>query len=124
MNTAEYDLAMHDERVRAHYAHAIEKHPYFCDWVCTEITPPYASIKQGISDNLVRCREHNKLSSERRTLGWDDILDCEMWEVFEALANGDKSHAVEELYDTIAAILRTIDVLEGRQKLGKPKTNS
>ena len=47
-----------------------------------------------------------------------------MWETLEALANGDKAHAVEELYDMIAVCLRTIDVLEGRQKLGKPKANS
>lgn len=47
-----------------------------------------------------------------------------MWEVFEALVSGDKTHAVEELYDCVAVLLRTIDVLEGRQKLGKPETNS
>lgn len=28
--------------------------------------------------------------------------------------------AVEECYDTIAVLLRMVDVLEGRQKLGKP----
>ena len=107
------------KRVRQHYAHAREKHPYFCDWVDSETTS--FKIKQAISDRLALCRERNKLSSERGTLGWDDILDCEMWEVFEALASGDKAHAVEELYDMVAVLLRTIDVLEGRQKLGKPE---
>ena len=29
--------------------------------------------------------------------------------------------AVEELYDVIAVLLRTIDVIEGRYKLGKPE---
>lgn len=58
---------------------------------------------------------------ENSRLGWNAILECKMLEVHEALANGDKAHAVEELYDCIAVLLRTIDVLEGRQKLGKPK---
>jgi uncharacterized protein YabN with tetrapyrrole methylase and pyrophosphatase domain len=53
---------------------------------------------------------------------WNEVLDCECWEVAEALANGDTAHAVEELYDCVAVLLRTIDVLEGRQKLGKPTT--
>jgi len=44
-----------------------------------------------------------------------------VWEATEALANGDKAQAVEELYDCISVLLRTVDVLEGRQKLGRPK---
>lgn len=31
--SSEYDFAGHDDRIRAHYDHAREKHPYFCDWV-------------------------------------------------------------------------------------------
>lgn len=115
----EYDFAMHDDRVRAHYAHAIEKHPYFCDWVAPKGTD--ADIKLKIARQLEWCRDRLRAGIERGMLGWDDLLDCEMWEVFEALANGDKAHAVEELYDMIAVCLRTIDVLEGRQKLGKPE---
>lgn len=38
-----------------------------------------------------------------------------------AVANGDKAQAVEELYDCISVLLRTVDVLEGRQALGRPK---
>lgn len=40
----------------------------------------------------------------------------------DAIANGNTAHAVEECYDAISVLLRTIDVLEGRQKLGKPET--
>lgn len=122
MNTVEYDFAMHDDRVRAHYAHAREKHPYFCDWVAPKET--VADIKLKIARHLEWYRNRLKADIERGTLGWDNLLDCEMWEVFDALANGDRAHAVEELYDMIAVCLRTIDVLEGRQKLGKPETNS
>lgn len=52
------------------------------------------------------------------------MLICEMWEVYDALSRGDRKHAVEELYDCVAVCLRTIDVLEGRQALGKPETIS
>lgn len=107
----------HSSRIERHYTHAIAKHPYFCDWVAPKETD--VDIKLKITRHLEWCRNSLKSGIERRTLGWDDILDCEMWEVFEALANGDKAHAVEELYDMIAVCLRTIDVLEGRQKLGK-----
>lgn len=41
-----------------------------------------------------------------------------------ALANGDKAQAVEELYDVIAVLLRTVYALEGRQKLGRPKVGA
>ena len=37
----------------------------------------------------------------------------------DALANDDKTQAIEELYDCVAVCLRAIDVLEGRQTLGK-----
>ena len=118
MKNTKYDFAMHDDRVRAHYTHAIEKHPYFCDWVAPKETD---ADKLRIAGELEWCRNLLKAGIEHGTLGWDDILDCEMWEVFEALANGDEAHAVEELYDMVAVCLRTIDVLEGRQKLGKPE---
>lgn len=48
------------------------------------------------------------------------ILECEMAEVHEAYARGEMAHAVEECYDAIAVLLRTIDVLEGRQAFGDP----
>ena len=108
----------HSSRIEQHYAHAIEKHPYFCDWVGTKND----AAKVKIARRLEELRMTLNDAIERHDLGWDNILDCEMWEVFEALANGDKAHAVEELYDMIAVCLRTIDVLEGRQKLGKPET--
>lgn len=106
------------DKIVEHYNHAQEKHPYFCDWVQSE--KPQSYIKQGISNRLAACRECNKLLSEHGTLSWDDILDYETWKVFEALASGDNTQAVEELYNCVVVLLRTIDVLEGRQKLGKP----
>ena len=37
---------------------------------------------------------------------------------------GNAERAVDEAYDAIAVLLRIIDVLEGRQKLGKPEENA
>ena len=121
--SSEYDFAGHDDRIRQHYDHAREKHPYFCDWVePRDDTSEKAKAK--IETILAVIRVIIKEGAEKHTLGWDDLLNCEVWEVFDALANGDKAQAVEELYDCVAVCLRAIDVLEGRQQLGKPQTIS
>lgn len=114
-----YICSIHGGRIASHYLHAIKKHPYFCDWV----QPCLLENIKKIKECLAFAREQIDDGILTNSLCWDDLLECEMWEVFDALANGDKSHAVEELYDMIAVCLRTIDVLEGRQKLGKPETN-
>ena len=108
----------HSSRIAQHYAHAIEKHPHFCDWSPLDIGSLY---KMYIPMRLDRARKALKYCIENGCITWEDIFDCEMWEALEALAHGDTSHAVEELYDCITVCLRTIDVLEGRQKLGKPE---
>ena len=51
---------------------------------------------------------------------WDTLLNCGVWEVHDALLHGDNAHAVDECYDAIAVLLRVVDVIEGRQALGKP----
>lgn len=113
-------IEKHAPRALYHYIHAKEKHPYFCDWIkpdaadCDDVrrvTKGLAYVRKRVSD-AIDC--HN--------VGWDDLLDCEIWEVLDALVSGDTSHAVAECYDAIAILLRTIDVLEGRQKLGNPET--
>ena len=110
----------HEDRVEKHYAHAVQKRTYFCD----RLLPDWSigKIKSCIAVNLECARTRIKAGVRDHNLMWNEIADCEVWEVTEAMANGDKDHAVEELYDCIAVLLRTIDVLEGRQKLGKPKT--
>ena len=107
------------DKIAAHYAHAREKHPYFCDWVEPHGKTP-EEVSKKIAFTLAKIRKYIKDNAKKHVLGWDDLLNCEVWEVFEALATGNKAQAVEELYDCIAILLRTIDVLEGRQPLGKP----
>lgn len=117
---AYYDFAPHAERIRDHYAHAREKHPYFCDWVAPD--GRHKDSRERVERILNRLRITVERNAKTGNLGWDDLLDCEVWEVFDALIRGDKAQAVEECYDAIAVLLRTIDALEGRQKLGKPET--
>lgn len=116
-----YSMA-HTGRIREHYANAVKKHPYFCDCLNPtglEELPP--GISNNISFHLSAVRAIVADEAKNGTLGWDRLLNCEVWEVYEALANNNAAQAVEELYDAIAVLLRTIDVVEGRQRLGKPE---
>lgn len=113
-NESEYDWAMHDDRVRAHYEHAIEKHPYFCDRV-TDCSKTGVDIRLELNRTLLEVEER---IGELEAVS---VIECELSEAVQAYTHGDTAHAIEELYDTIAVLLRTIDVLEGRQKLGKPE---
>ena len=106
--------------IERHYEHAKEKHPYFCDI----LRPKFYTEDQArrrCANELEDCRDLiSEMASESR-LQWDVLLNCEVWEAHEAIANDDNFAAVEECYDAIAILLRVIDVLEGRQELGNPK---
>lgn len=115
------DFALHHSYgICKHYDHAREKHPYFCDAMAPLNWSTKDQKRVDLSLSSVRARVSKAI--RRHNLGWDDILDCEIWEVLSAIAHGDPAHAVEECYDAIAVLLRTIDALEGRQKLGEPET--
>lgn len=127
--SSEYDFAGHDDRIRQHYSHAREKHPYFCDVIDVtqnEAENSYAK-KRRIEEvkGFLAIRRHD-IETEKmcNVLHWHTLLECEVMEVYDAFCNGDKAQAVEELYDAIAVCLRAIDVLEGRQPLGNPATIS
>lgn len=113
--SAEYDFAGHDERVRQHYDHAREKHPYFCDKIIANTS------KTDIDTYLELCRAVLAARERQGEVEAFDVIECEFYEAMQAYTHRGTAAAVEELYDTIAVLLRTIDVLEGRQKLGKPK---
>lgn len=106
--------------IERHYNRAKEKHPYFCD----RLIPgkDYAgNVGEEIENNLREIRSRIERSVESKRCEWDELLNEEVWEVLEAIHNGGNDNAVEECYDAIAVLLRVIDVLEGRQELGKPK---
>lgn len=98
------------EKIKAHYHHAREKHPYFCDNLTIH---PRAYMLSKIRANLNE-------QILRGDVYLNTILDCELVEAQEALNYRDTAAAVEECYDVIAVLLRIIDVLEGRQQLGDP----
>ena len=105
----------HISNILKHYAHAKEKHPYFCDTIT-------CLSESGADTHLDIYRSTLKAEADNGCVEADTVLMCEFYEALQAYKHGDTANAVEELYDTIAVCLRTIDVLEGRQKLGKPET--
>lgn len=118
----------HISNILKHYAHAKEKHPYFCDAIAPvdldeeRHKDTLADYQENTSHSLATVRDNIACDAQNGRLTWEILLLCETWEIIDAIANGDTAHAVEECYDAIAVLLRTIDVLEGRQKLGKPET--
>ena len=104
----------HVDRMAKHYAHAIEKHPYFCDIIT-------CLSDVGSDTHLDIYRATLRAESKNKAVEVGTLIGCEFYEAIQAYAHGDIVHAVEELYDMVAVCLRTIDVLEGRQKLGKPE---
>lgn len=58
---------------------------------------------------------------ETGVLPAETLISCEVCEAADAFARGDTAHAVEKCYDVIAVLLRMVDVLEDRQRLGKLK---
>ena len=110
-------IEKHAPRALYHYIHAKEKHPYFCDTLLPEWMP-VEERGERIAAALGCIREEMK----KRDVDMCGVLFEEAYEILEAANNGDTAHAVDECYDAIAVLLRTIDVLEGRQKLGKPET--
>ena len=112
---------MHTRKIREHYAHAKEKHPYFCDTMRPDFGYSLRKEKKAYACALKSSRDSIVHDIHNGTLSWDKLLDCEIWEMLVAMVDGDAAHAVEECYYAIAVLLRTIDVLEGRQKLGKPE---
>ena len=106
----------HLHRALDHYRHAREKHPYFADKLVSAIT------KNCVGRKLAESREQLRHDAENMDFVIaEHVLHCEWLEFVDALVNEPhKCVAVSELYDAIAVLLRMVDVLEGRQKLGKP----
>lgn len=102
------------EKSMAHYRHARAKHPYFADSL-GEPSDYYSKVRLNHYRTVLSME---KQIGQVRAL---TLLQCETAEIMEAKANN-TAHAIEECYDAIAVLMRMIDVLEGRQKLGKPVT--
>lgn len=115
---------IHKTHIEKHWLHAKEKHPYFCDGLLPTRVPNSMTkeeIDAQIAGNLRFMRKRLMHGAKLGNLMWNEVLNCEVWEAMEALANGDMDSAKEELYDCVAVLLRTIDVLNGMQELGNTK---
>ena len=118
-STAEAEASIDAEvylKIVEHYCHARAKHPYFADLMfLDENNAADAKRYLGIIRTILSIeRKKGELCAEA-------LFNCEVAEICEAISRGDNAHAVDECYDAIAVLLRMVDVLEGRQKLGKPK---
>lgn len=114
------------DRIAEHYCHARRKHPHFADELFNldgfDSFESRASAAHNYLSSMRADLETETRGSERGNrkpkVHAETVLDCEVAEAMFEDARGDKPRAVEECYDAIAVLLRMIDVLEGRQKLG------
>ncbi len=107
---------MNIEKIQQHYDHAREKHPYFCDKLLVD-----QPVKNFYHGQLNSFRMRADVHARRGDLSPEIILNEEIAEIWDSIEANDIANAIEECYDSIAVLLRVIDVLEGRQPLGKPK---
>lgn len=103
--------------IERHYKHAKEKHPHFCDMLFRDNRK---LVDGGRNRHLELCRKNLVERIRKSEVDFIDVADCEVAEAFVAYCDGDIPQTVEEIYDTVAVLLRVVDVLEGRQALGRP----
>lgn len=103
-------------KIAEHYRHAKRKHPYFADRLFID-----DNDAEEAKRDLESVRMLLNIERKQGKVYAETLANCEVAEVCDAIARGDKAAAVEECYDAIAVLLRVVDVLEGRQALGKPK---
>lgn len=104
-------------KIAEHYCHAKRKHPYFADMLFIWDDNDAEEAKRYLES----VRMLLNIERKQGRVYAETLANCETAEVCDAIARGDKAAAVEECYDVIAVLLRMVDVLEGRQKLGRPK---
>lgn len=102
-------------KIAEHYCHAKRKHPHFADRLFI-----YDNDAEGAKRDLESVRMLLNIERKQGKVYAGTLANCEVAEVCDAIARGDKAADVEECYDAIAVLLRMVDVLEGRQELGKP----
>ena len=105
---------MNIEKIKEHYQHAKQKHPYFCDML-TDMSELEAGKHLTFAREILKYRISNGL------VRFYDVMQCEFHEMQYAMAKKDVQGAIEKCYNMIAVALRTIDVLECRQALGDPE---
>lgn len=111
---------VHADPILEHYNHAIEKHPYFCDGI-SPFDIDYVQMDRTFEEVVEERRDDVAYYAKKHSLLLEHLIDCEWSEVLCECDRGNDVLAVQKLYDLAVLCLRAIDVLEGRQKLGKPE---
>lgn len=102
-------------KIAEHYCHAKRKHPNFADRLFID-----DNDAEEAKRDLENVRMLLNIERKQGRVYAETLANCEVAEVCDAIARGDKAAAVDECYDAIAVLLRVVDVLEGRKELGKP----
>ena len=92
------------QKIAEHLDHAKSKHPLFCVRFCGEGT-----TLENVKALLKRSRENR---DNFKTTDW--IVSEEVQEVFEAYLEGRYEDCREEIYDTIAVLLRMDEMLDSK----------
>lgn len=97
----------HIEAIAHEYWEAKEKHPKFCD----AIIDPDSRVSWAESE--FRTKARNMFTKDKYA---DNILMEEMSEAFAAYQQGDKEHALQELAQCGAVILRIMEKIDTNAK--------
>ena len=99
------------------YAKTIKESTYFCDSLLP--TQPRDEIRSVAVKIRNEARHRVAKGIEDGDLMWNEVLNENVWEATTHMAFGENTEAIDSLYDAMVTIMRTIDVLEGKQKLGR-----
>lgn len=104
-------VIFHENEVMGHYVHARIKHPHFLD----RLDATY----RAMSLDLNTARRILQDAEREHYVNWIHVLGCELAEINDAVLHGNDVQFISECYDSIAVLLRMIDVKQGRQRIGK-----
>lgn len=96
------------DKIREHYEHAKRKHPRLANIF-------YLGHHDRAGRILSAYRARIKDFGEMGIVETDDILHCEIAEIYEAYTDGRLADAKEECYDAIAVLLRMVDMIEAER---------
>jgi len=99
------------------YAKTISDSPYFCDQMLP--TQPRDEIRLATVKMRNAARHRVAKGIEVGNLMWNEILNENVCEATTHMAFDENTEAIDSLYDAMVTIMRTLDVLEGRQELGR-----
>ena len=102
---AEAAARKHLGQVWREWRHATNKYPHFCDALLDYVTQTRAA---KTLDAFRECRALEKRAGFNPA---NSILQCEMWEAFDAIAVEDWAGAYSELAQTAAVCVRMMEVV-------------